>query len=414
MRFWTSGANSTEFVFSLMDDQQLGARGEPPTDPGHKGALGRISERGVYGWMRLVLLLLCGAAGGVFLGDAAPNVMGLLFRLFGLRDDSPVDTTSYLKSPHSPISTAGLVVTGIFLGMFVGAFMLNSIAKLGSRWEKMPGGEKLNIFIGVFAGFLISLPFLILFNSLQIEPLYVPFLVLGLTLGFSSLAIYALQSMEEILPWTQMMGRHKRRGVKILDTNVIIDGRIYDIAKTGFLEGQIYVPGFVLEELQHIADDHNGLRRQRGRRGLEVLKHMQAEFTLEIGMHDRYAPDPNEEVDTRIVRIAKVLGADIVTNDWNLNRVASLQDIKVLNLNDLALALKPNVLPSETLELIITREGNQIGQGVGYLDDGTMVVVENGKAYLNQQVNVVVTQVIQTERGKMIFGEVDPNQKKRA
>jgi len=342
------------------------------------------------------------------MGIQAPNVMGFLFQKFNL-PVAALDSNEWLRSPRSPISTTGLVATGIFVGMFLGAIVLNSIARIGNRWENMPGGEKLNVFIGVLGGFVMALPFLILFNSLHADTLYVPFLIFGLVLAFSSLGIYALQSMEEILPWSQKTGSQRRRGIKILDTNVIIDGRIYDVAKAGFLEGQLYVPGFVLEELQHIADDHNGLRRQRGRRGLEVLKHMQAEFTLEVGAHDRHAADSREEVDSRIVRIAKAIGADIVTNDWNLNRVASLQDITVLNLNDLALALKPNVLPSETLELMITREGNQIGQGVGYLDDGTMVVVENAKAFLSQTVTVVVTQVIQTERGKMIFGEVGQN-----
>ena len=375
--------------------------GEPDKASGLRKAFDRVSERGAYGWVRLIVLLIFGAAGGVVLGTAAPNIMLLLFRAFQQREDS--------AAAHSPVSTTGLVVMGIFLGMFIGAFLLNSVARVGDRWERMPGGEKVNIFIGVFAGFVVALPFLILFSNFGIETIYVPFLTLGLTLGFASLAIYALQSMEEILPWTQNTTKQRRRGIKILDTNVIIDGRIYDVAKAGFLEGQLYVPNFVLEELQHIADDHNGQRRQRGRRGLEVLRHMQSEFTLEVGIHDRYAPDPKEQVDARIVRIAKSLGADIVTNDFNLNRVASLQDIKVLNLNDLALALKPNVLPGETLELQITREGNQIGQGVGYLDDGTMVVVENGKFYLNQTVVVTVTQVIQTERGKMIFGEIGEN-----
>jgi uncharacterized protein YacL len=371
---------------------------DPSEESGLKRAIKRISERGAYGWIRIVVLVVFGATGGTLLGSASTDIMGLLIRAFQVKNAEAF-------AERSPVSTTGLVVMGIFLGMFLGAFLLNSIAKVGDRWEKMPGGEKLNIFIGVFGGFVAALPFLILFSSLGVNALYVPFLVFGLTLGFASLAIYALQSMEEILPWTHT-GKPRRRGIKILDTNVIIDGRIYDVAKAGFLEGQLYVPNFVLEELQHIADDHNGLRRQRGRRGLEVLRHMQAEFTLEIGLYDKYAPDPKEEVDAKIIRIAKAIGADIVTNDWNLNRVASLQEIKVLNLNDLALALKPNVLPSETLELMITREGNQIGQGVGYLDDGTMVVVENGKAFIGQTVKVTVTQVIQTERGKMIFAEV--------
>lgn len=356
-----------------------------------------VSERGAAGWVRLTLLVLCGLAGGVFMGIAAPQIMGLLFQAFRQSQD--------VNSARSPVSTTGLVVVGVFAGMFLGALVMNSLAKLRTSWDRMPSGEKLNIFIGIFAGFIASLPFLILFNSVVLT-LYVPFLTIGLTLGLASLFIYALQSMDEILPWTQASYRQRRRGIKVLDTNVIIDGRIYDIAKSGFLEGQLYVPNFVLEELQHVADDHDALRRQRGRRGLDVLKHMQVEFPLEVGIYDRHATEPAEEVDAKLVRIAKAIGADIVTNDWNLNRVATLQGLKVLNLNDLALALKPNVLPSETLELVISREGSQPGQGVGYLDDGTMVVVENGKCSLGESVPIRVTQVIQTERGKMIFGEI--------
>jgi uncharacterized protein YacL len=215
-------------------------------------------------------------------------------------------------------------------------------------------------------------------------------------------------SMADILPWNRGRPSGRKSGIKLLDTNVIIDGRIYDVVRAGFLDGQIYVPGFVLDELQHIADSHDSLRRQRGRRGLDVLRHMQGDFDMEVGIHDRYAPDLGDGVDARLVRLAKAMGADICTNDFNLNRVAGLQDVKVLSLNDLALALRTNVMPQETLMLPMTREGNQPGQGVGYLEDGTMVVVENGKPHIGETVEVIVTQVIQTERGKMIFAEVDP------
>jgi uncharacterized protein YacL len=195
--------------------------------------------------------------------------------------------------------------------------------------------------------------------------------------------------------------------IKILDTNVIIDGRVYDVARVGFVEGQIYVPQFVLEELQYIADSHDSLRRQRGRRGLDILKLMQTEFNIEVGVHDRLAPDQGDGVDSRLVRLATALGGDLVTNDHNLNRVATLQDVRVLNINDLALSLRPNVLPQEHLDLNIVREGNQIGQGIGYLEDGTMVIVENGRAHIGETLEVMVTQVIQTERGKLIFAEVE-------
>jgi len=188
---------------------------------------------------------------------------------------------------------------------------------------------------------------------------------------------------------------------------VIIDGRIIDLGRTGFLEGPLYIPGFVLDELQYIADSPDAMRRQRGRRGLDVLQLLKNDHQVEVRVHDHLAPDIGDEVDARLVRLARAMGADIVTNDVNLNRVATLQEVKVLNINDLALALRPNVLPSETMELAVIREGNQPGQGVGYLDDGTMVVVENGRSHLGETIQVVVTQVIQTERGKMIFAHPD-------
>jgi uncharacterized protein YacL len=238
-----------------------------------------------------------------------------------------------------------------------------------------------------------------------------------LIVGFCTLSLFVFRSIEDILPWNRGQARTKRRGIKILDTNVIIDGRIVDVARTGFLEGPLYVPGFVLDELQFIADSPDPLRRQRGRRGLDVLRLMQADFQLEVRVHDRLAPEMNDGVDGRLVRLARAMGGDIVTNDFNLNRVAALQDVMVLNLNDLALALRPNVLPAEGLDITIIREGNQVGQGVGYLDDGTMVVVENGRSHIGETLAVTVTQVIQTERGKMIFatiGDEDQDHRRRA
>jgi uncharacterized protein YacL len=213
--------------------------------------------------------------------------------------------------------------------------------------------------------------------------------------------------MKETLPWYRGKVKAKRTGMKILDTNVIIDGRVYDVAQSGFIEGQIYVPQFVLEELQYIADSHDPLRRQRGKRGLDILKLMQSEFNIEVGVHDRLAPEQSDGVDSRLVRLATAVGGDLVTNDHNLNRVATLQNVRVLNINDLALSLRPNVLPQESLILPIVREGNQHGQGVGYLEDGTMVIVENGREHIGETREVMVTQVIQTERGKLIFAEVE-------
>jgi uncharacterized protein YacL len=230
------------------------------------------------------------------------------------------------------------------------------------------------------------------------------------------LAIFALKSMEDVLPWQASAGP-RRRGIKVLDTNVLIDGRVADVIRSGFLEGEIYVPGFVLRELQHIADAADSLRRQRGRRGLEVLKALQADKQIEVGGKDRLAGEEKDDVDGRLVRLAKAMGADLVSNDYNLNRVATIQNVVVLNLNDLALAMRTNVLPGETLHLQVIREGNQSGQGVGYLEDGTMVVIDGGEAHIGETIDIVVSQVIQTERGKMVFGapgdEVPENDPRR-
>ncbi len=361
--------------------------------------LERIKATGVGGMIRLSILVLFACAGGWALRSAAPAILDWLYAVIA---------KGVAHENNSVVQLMPMIVLGVILGLFCGSLVINWITKLGFRWDRMNTGDKVNIFLGVFIGLVASVPFLLLFNSAgsSVAP-YLPFAIVGLTLGFASLSIYALQSMEEILPWTQQTIKSRRRGIKILDTNVIIDGRIYDVLKAGFLEGELYVPAFVLEELQHIADHSDSLKRQRGRRGLEVLHHMRDDFALETGIYDKHASDRSEEVDSRIVRIAKAIGADIVTNDWNLNRVAKLQQLNVLNLNDLALAMKPNVLPGEALRVLISKEGNQFGQGVGYLEDGTMVVIENGRNHVGETHDVMVTQVIQTERGKMIFAEMD-------
>lgn len=355
---------------------------------------------------RLAVIAVCALFGGGALGSAAPAIVIFLFQLVGswISGKTP-DPATYRTSP---IATAiPFALLGILLGGYVGVRFLRSLERIGLRWDKMDAGAKVTFFVGIFAGLIASVPLLLMFQALEMPPIYRAELIAAVVLGFCALSIYALQSMAEILPWNRNRGPKRRSGIKILDTNVIIDGRIYDVVRTGFIDGQLYVPGFVLNELQYIADSHDSLRRQRGRRGLEVLKHMQSDFELEVRTHDRFAPDQGDEVDARLVRLAKSLGADLVTNDHNLRRVAEVQDVRVLSLNDLALALRSNVLPQETLELSIIREGNQLGQGIGYLEDGTMVVVENGRPHIGETVEVIVTQVHQTERGKMIFGEIE-------
>ncbi len=192
----------------------------------------------------------------------------------------------------------------------------------------------------------------------------------------------------------------------LLDTSVIIDGRIADISHTGFVPGPILIPRFVLNELQYIADSPDPLRRNRGRRGLDILNRMQKESVVPVRIIDLDVEGAHQ-VDEKLIRLAQKLHCPIVTNDFNLNRVAGLQGVSVLNVNELANAVKAVVLPGETMRVHIIQEGKEVGQGVGYLDDGTMVVVENGRQYMNQEIEVLVTKVLQTNAGRMIFAQPD-------
>ena len=198
----------------------------------------------------------------------------------------------------------------------------------------------------------------------------------------------------------------------LLDTSVIIDGRVADIAKTGFLPGTLLIPRFVLNELQYIADSPDGLRRQRGRRGMEVLAELQKLPNILVRISDINA-EGVREVDDKLVVLARQLKCPILTNDYNLNRVAELQGVTILNINELANAVKSVVLPSEHMTLNIFQEGKEFGQGVGYMDDGTMVVVENGHDYIGEYKEVIVTKVLQTAAGRMIFARVEEENGKR-
>jgi len=199
-----------------------------------------------------------------------------------------------------------------------------------------------------------------------------------------------------------------RRTAKVLDTSVIIDGRIADIAEAGFIDGMMVVPEFVLRELQVVADSTDGSKRQRGRRGLDMLQRMQSSTHIQV----QIVPDdfPSiREVDLKLLELAKKWEAKVVTNDFNLNKVAHLHHVEVLNINDLANALKPVVLPGEKMNVLILKEGKEFNQGVGYLDDGTMVVVDHARKLIGKAVEISVTSVLQTASGKMIFGKLDEN-----
>ncbi len=195
------------------------------------------------------------------------------------------------------------------------------------------------------------------------------------------------------------------RTPKVLDTSIVIDGRIIDIATTGFVQGPFIVPNFVLRELQLISDSPDGIKRNRGRRGLDMLNSLQKREDLEVEISYKDYTD-TREVDAKLIKLSKELGAHLITNDFNLNKVAELQGIQVLNINNLANALKPVVLPGEEMDLQVVKEGKDENQGIGYLDDGTMVVIENGGRLLGKKIKVSVTSIIQTNAGKMIFTKV--------
>ncbi|MBL8150205.1 MAG: PIN domain nuclease [Blastocatellia bacterium] len=190
----------------------------------------------------------------------------------------------------------------------------------------------------------------------------------------------------------------------ILDTSVIIDGRVADIAETGFLGGQLIIPQFMLRELQQVADSADSAKRNRGRRGLDILQRIQKNHNLDVSVSDVDFPDIRE-VDHKLIELAKQINGKIVTNDFNLNKVAQLRGVQVLNINELANALKPVVLPGETMKVFILKEGKEYNQGVAYLDDGTMVVVDNARRMINKNIEISVTSVLQTTAGKMIFGK---------
>ncbi len=286
--------------------------------------------------------------------------------------------------------------------------------------------KRIQTISAVYFGLIVGL---ILSNYLQIavEPL-VASLVSALPVGFAevpgvlaalltasvcyvcvSLLLQTKDDFRFIIPYMEFSREVKGTRPLLLDTSVIIDGRIADVAEARILDQPLIVPRFILLELQAIADSSDKLRRNRGRRGLDVLNRLQKSGSVEVKIDDSESPEVRaaREVDQKLVLVAKQLGGKIITNDYNLNKIAKLQGVEVINLNDLANALKPVVLPGETLNVKLIKRGEEPGQGVGYLDDGTMVVVEQGLSHLGDNVRLAVTSVLQTSAGRMIFGRME-------
>jgi uncharacterized protein YacL len=270
----------------------------------------------------------------------------------------------------------------------------------------------LGLVFGLILAFLISLPI----DSIRLQ--YVSSIiqiVVTILLGYLGFQV-GIKKREELLSLFTLSSKAKKKlaeeqdaafdiPVKILDTSVIIDGRIADICQTGFIEGTIVIPQFVLAELQYIADSSDTLKRNRGRRGLDILNRIQKELAMKVEIYEGDFEDV-PEVDAKLVKLTKLKNGILVTNDFNLNKVSELQQIKVWNINDLANAIKPVVLPGEVLTAFVVKEGKEKLQGVAYLDDGTMIVVEDGKESIGKRVETVVTSVLQTSAGRMIFAKV--------
>jgi uncharacterized protein YacL len=308
----------------------------------------------------------------------------------------------YLEPFGLPRPFAGLA--GLLIGVAI-AFFEVQVRKITL---KRLIGAACGSLLGIFGAYLTSL---VLAHAIPGEHTTVPFIQLVVLLWMAYVGSVVGLSKGEMLNLGALGGlfggeTSPGQSFKILDTSVIIDGRIADIVETGFLDGTLVIPQFVLRELQLVADSADSLKRNRGRRGLDILQRIQKMTQLNVQILDDDFPNVHE-VDMKLIELAKVYGCKIVTNDFNLNKVAQLHGVEVLNINELANALKPIVLPGETMRVFILKEGKEYNQGVAYLDDGTMVVVDNAKKVISRTIDISVTSVLQTTAGKMIFGRFD-------
>ena len=303
---------------------------------------------------------------------------------------------------------------GLLAGFLSASKMIRRVAVLGHTLEETPPRDKVAMILGLTLSLGLTALLAFLFYKLIPDNDVLPVLLTLFSFVVTTyLFVSATMSMSNEMWSIFFAGRAPGRTrpvmqhVKVLDTNVIIDGRIADVAGSGFLEGTLYVPGFVLDELQYIADSSDPLKRARGRRGLEILNEMQKQTLLVVRDFDNVdSIHPSDPVDQKLILLAKHLEGAIVTNDFNLNKVAELQGVRVLNINELANAVKPVVLPGEEMIVQIIKEGKEANQGVGYLDDGTMIVVEGGRRHIGEHLHVVVSSVLQTVAGKMIFSQI--------
>ncbi len=336
---------------------------------------------------------------------------------FGYLDFVPTFIETFTGTVAMPSPAGFSAIGGALFGLifyFITPLIIKFFETLVSWCDsKLKAIPTQDIVLVVFAIIItLSMGLLLSYYINRTIPVFGSYLSLLLTLVLVFVGVrFMLNRKDDFTFLTNLFNRGGRSGstadnevYKILDTSAIIDGRIVDICKTRFLEGVIIVAGFVLEELRHIADSPDLLKRNRGRRGLDILNKIQKEMDIPVQIYEGDFEDINE-VDSKLVRLAKVINGKIITNDFNLNKVCELQGISVLNINELANAVKPVVLPGEEMTAQIIKDGKEPGQGVAYLDDGTMVVVEGGRRHIGETIEVLVTSVLQTAAGRMIFAK---------
>lgn len=356
----------------------------------------------------------------------------LLFTVLGIVLSRQGETVLALLLPNSVLtetilgitfmSLAAMLVGGIFgaiIGSFISPYLIKSLFMFTSTVEKslsaMSTQDLIAGTLGLFLGLIIANLVGLAFGSVPYIGPYVS-VALSIILGYLGMHL-VVSKKSELAGWLDLHAEgsfDKKKNKdhhtgKLLDTNVIIDGRVADIYRSGFLEGPIIVPVFVLEELQKIADSSDILKRNRGRRGLDILNHMRKNSKDDVIIVTNDFEDISE-VDSKLVKLAREKNYKIVTNDYNLNKVAELQGVAVLNINDLAIAVKPAVIPGEQIFVQLVKSGKEEGQGVAYLEDGTMIVVENGSQCIGKEVPVIITSVLQTSAGKMIFAKLESDE----
>lgn len=356
----------------------------------------------------------------------------LLFTVLGIVLSRQGETVLALLLPNSVLtetilgitfmSLAAMLVGGIFgaiIGSFISPYLIKSLFMFTSTVEKslsaMSTQDLIAGTLGLFLGLIIANLVGLAFGSVPYIGPYVS-VALSIILGYLGMHL-VVSKKSELAGWLHLHAEgsfDKKKNKdhhtgKLLDTNVIIDGRVADIYRSGFLEGPIIVPVFVLEELQKIADSSDILKRNRGRRGLDILSHMRKNSKDDVIIVTNDFEDISE-VDSKLVKLAREKNYKIVTNDYNLNKVAELQGVAVLNINDLAIAVKPAVIPGEQIFVQLVKSGKEEGQGVAYLEDGTMIVVENGSQCIGKEVPVIITSVLQTSAGKMIFAKLESDE----